>query len=154
VNVGGSYNFASTEHDLTGTAVVDLDRISNGFTVFSGVSDTIEEWYLATTASFTYANDSYDAQPNLDTGLISWSNEVSYDLLDVFAPGFGFGYHNFVLQDTFPGVPRIDSDYWTVGPRFRFYPTYQVSVTLDLETQQDFKNYDSYTVRAGGSYAF
>jgi hypothetical protein len=154
VNVGGAYNFASIDHDLTGTTVADLDRISNGFTAFAGVSDKFDAWYLSSTASFTYAHDGYDSQPDLDTGLISWSNEASYDVVEWFTAGIGFGYHYFAIQDTFPGVPKIDDDYWTVGPRFRFYPTDQLSVNLDLETQQDFKNYDSYMVRGGVSYAF
>lgn len=156
INAGVSYNVSFTDHHLRGTAVADLDRISNGATGFVGVSDKIEQWFLASTVSFTFASDDYDAQnlATLDTGLASWSNEVSYDLFDVFTLGLAFSYNNYVIQDTFPGVTAIDDDYWMVGPRFRFFPTDQLTVSLDLDTQEGFKNFDAYIVRLGCNYAF
>lgn len=154
INVGASYNLSITDHNLEGTAVADLDRLSNGFTSFVGASDKLEEWFLSSTLSFTYAHDNYRTQPFLDTGMISWANEVMYDVMENFTAGFGFSYNNYLIQDTFPGVTSIDRDYWTVGPRFRFYPTDTLTVSLDLDTQQDFKAYDSYTVRVGCNYAF
>jgi hypothetical protein len=156
INAGVAYNVSFTEHHLNGTAVADLDRISNGATAFVGVSDKIEKWFLASTVSFTFASDDYEAKnlATLDTGLASWSNEVSYDLLDFFTLGLAFSYNNYVIQDTFPGVTAVDDDFWMVGPRFRFFPTDQLTVSLDLDTQEGFKNFDAYIVRLGCNYAF
>ena len=154
INAGVSYNVSFTDHALKGAVAADLDRISNGGTGFVGVSDKIDQWFLASTGSFTFASDNYEAQPTLDMGLASWSNEVSYDVVDFFTLGLAFSYNNYVIQDTFPGVTAVDDDYWMVGPRFRFFPTDQLTVSLDLDTQQGFRDYEAYIVRLGCNYAF
>lgn len=154
VNVGAAYNLSLTDHNLNGTAVADLDRLSNGGTVFAGVSDKLDAWFFSGTLSFTYAHDDYRSQPYLDTGLISLASEVDYDVTDFFTVGAALSYNYLVIQDTFPGVSRVDSDYVMIGPRFRFYPTDQLTVTLDLDTEQLYTSFDAYTVRLGCNYAF
>ena len=154
INAGAAYNLSIADHDLQGTAIASLDRTSNGFTAFTGVSDKLDDWFLSSTLSFTYAHDNYRVQPYLDTGLITLANEVSYDVVDFFTLGLAFSYNNFVIQDTFPGVTAVDDDYWMVGPRFRFFPTDELTVSLDLDTEEGFRHYDAYTVRVGCNYAF
>jgi hypothetical protein len=153
VNAGAAYNFVNVDHQLTGTTAVDLDRVSNGFTVFAGVSDKIGEWYLAGTASFVYVHDDYDAQNNLDTGMFTFAAEASYDVTEVVTAGVGASYNRYVIQDTLAGSP-LDSDYFAVGPRFAFFPTDDVTVRLDLETWQGYVNYDAYKVSVAVDYAF
>lgn len=153
MNVGAAYNYMNNDHQLKGPGAADLDSDSNGFTTFAGVSDKIDDWFLATTVSFVYATDDYDVQQNLDTGMLSWGGEVDYDVTDWFTPGVIFSYNRYVIQDTFSGTAH-DNDYWSVGPRLAFYPADDVTVHVDFETWQGYTGYDSYKLRIGLDYAF
>lgn len=153
MNVGVAYNFMANQHRLAGTTAANLDSYSNGFTSFVGVSDKIDNWFLASTISFVYAHDDYDVQNNLDTGMLSAGGEVNYDVTDWFSPGIAFSYNRYLIQDTFSGS-ALDKDYWSVGPRLTFYATDAITVHLDGETWQGYTGYDSYKIRIGMDYAF
>ena len=154
LNAGLSYNFATTEHRLTRALNVNLDRNSNGFTTFLGLSDRIKEWSWSSTASFTYVNDNYEAQKDLDTGRFSWSSGLGYDFTKFFTLGAAFSYNNFVFQDIFPGGRIRDDDYWTIGPRARFYPCDNVTLNLDFDTEEGFAGIEAYVGRTGVDIAF
>jgi hypothetical protein len=153
LNVGAAYNFMANEHRLRGTTAANLDSTSNGFTTFVGVSDKIDEWYLASTVSYVFAADDYDAQANLDTAMLSVSGQVDYDVNDWFSPGIYVSYNHYLQQDRFAGT-SVDDDYWAIGPRFQFFPTDDVTVHVDLETWEGYTGYSSYKIRIGLDYAF
>ena len=153
MNVGAAYNFMSNEHRLKGTTAANLDSDSNGFTTFVGVSDKIDDWYLASNVSYIYAADDYAVQTNLDTGMITWSAQADYDVTDWFTPGVAFSYNRYLIQDRFAGTSQ-DNDYWALGPRLTFYPTDDVTIHVDFESWQGYTGYDSYKLRIGLDYAF
>jgi len=153
MNVGAAYNFMSNEHRLRGTTAANLDSDSNGFTVFAGVSDKLEDWYVATNVSYVYARDDYAVQPTLDTGMISWSAQTDYDVCEWFAAGAILSYNRYLIQDRFAGT-SLDNDYWAIGPRLTFFPIDNVTVHVDFESWQGYTGYDSYKLRIGLDYAF
>ncbi len=154
INVGLAYQHAETEHRLTRAVTADLDRSSDGGSAFVGVSKRKGVWSGSLTTSFSYVHDDYAQQTDLDTGRISLMGALSADLVKEFSLGVAFAYHNFIFQDIFPNTSIRDDDYWTVGPRLRFYPTEEITVRLDFETQEGYKDVKAYTVRLGMDYAF
>jgi hypothetical protein len=154
INAGMSYNHVASEHRLTRATNVNLDRDANGFTAFVGASDRLGKWSWATTPSFTYVYDDYEQQSPLETGLFSWSNNLSYDLTKQFTVGAAFSYNNLVVQDTFANSAIRDDDYWTIGPRFRYYATKDLTLGLNFDSQQGYNDYRAYTIRVSADFAF
>ncbi|MBI4025278.1 MAG: hypothetical protein HY360_09885 [Verrucomicrobia bacterium] len=154
VNAGLAYNYAGTDHNLTRKVVANLDRDSNGFSAILGLSDKKGKWNWSTTTSFGYAADDYEQQKDLDTGRFTWSGGLAYDITKYFTLGATFNYHFFVFQDVFPGAKIRDDDYWTVGPQFQFFPTDNLTVTLDFNTEEGYAGVSAYNARLGLSIAF
>ncbi|MCC7519216.1 MAG: hypothetical protein IT578_08540 [Verrucomicrobiae bacterium] len=154
LNVGLSYQRTETEHRLTRAVTSNLDRDANGGTVFMGVSKRKGLWSGSLTTSFGYVRDDYERQPDLSTGRVSVLGTINCDIVKEFSAGVGFGYHNFVIQDSFPDTVIRDKDYWTLGPRLRFYPAEEVTVRLDFETQEGYSDFKAYTVRLGMDFSF
>lgn len=154
LNVGLAYQYTTSEHRLTRAVNMNLDREGNGGSVFVGVSKRKGLWSGALTGSFGYVHDDYDQQTDLDTGRFSLSGTVSCDIVKEFAVGVGFSYNRFVVQDTLPGTSARDDDYWTIGPRLRFFPTNDITVRLDFDTMEGYADYKALTVRLGLDFAF
>lgn len=154
LNVGLAYQHSEMEHRLTRSVTANLDRSSDGGSAFVGVSKRKGIWSGSLTTSFSYAHDDYAQQTDLDTGRISLMGTLSADLVKEFSVGVAFAYHNFLFQDSFPNTSIRDDDYWTIGPRLRFYPTEEITVRLDFETQEGYQDVKAYTVRLGMDYAF
>jgi hypothetical protein len=154
INAGVAYNHVASEHRLTRATNLNLDRDSNGFTALVGASDRLGKWSWATTPSFTYVWDDYDQQSNLKTGLFSWSNKIGYDLSKLFTVGAAFSYNHLVVQDTFGNAPVRDDNYWTIGPRLHYYATKNLTVNLDFDSQQGYRDYQAHTVRLSAEYSF
>jgi len=154
VNAGISYNYVGSEHRLTRRTNLNLDRDSHGITLFTGLSDKKGKWGWATTPSFTWVQDMYDQQKDLATLVFSWSSSINYDVTKQFTIGAGASYSNLIVQDTFPGATVRDDDYFSIGPRLRYYPTNQLTISLDFDSQQEYDEYRAYTVRLGADYAF
>ncbi len=161
-NTGLAYNFASSEHRLTGGTTANLDSDGHGFAGFAGISDRkvfwskSTKWNWATTTSFAYVRDDYSVSSNTDTdtGRFTWGGNLGYDVTKYFTLSGAFNYHNFVIMDSFNGIPGRDDDYWTLGPRLQFYPLDNVTVSLDFESMQGYADYSSYTLRLGASVVF
>jgi len=153
-NAGVAYNQVWTDHNLRRAVTLDLGREAKGFTVFLGTSDKVGRTSWAVTPSFTWLRDDYVALPDLDTGLLVLSANVNYEITDVFTLGAAFSYNYFVIQDTFPNTVIRDDDYFTIGPRFRFYPTDQLTINWDLDTQQGFNDFVTYSTRIGVDVAY
>jgi hypothetical protein len=154
MNVGLAYNFAATDHKLTRATNMNLDRNSNGFTAFTGISKKKGRWGGFATGSFGYVYDDYDQQNNLETGRFTMSGGLNCDITKVFTLGTVFNYHYFVFQDVLPGGTVRDNDYWTIGPRLQFFPTDNLTINIDFDSQEGFKDYKAYTVRLGVDVAF
>ena len=154
LNVGLSYNYANSYHRLSRAVTSNLDRDSHGFTMFAGLSDKKGKWSWSLTPSFGYVRDLYDQQKDLDTGRVSVDGSLGYDITKYVSLTAVFGYHNFPIQDTFPDTTIRDDDYWNIGPRLQFYPTDTLTVTLDFDSQEGYKDYKAYTLRVGVGIAF
>ena len=154
LNVGLAYNYANSEHRLTRAVTANLDRDSNGFSMFAGASNRKGKWSWSTTTSFGYVNDDYEKQNTLETGRFGWGGSLAYDMTKKFTLGAAFGYYNFIFQDAFPNSTIRDNDYWTLGPRFQYFPNDRVTVNLDLESQQGYVDFSAYTLRLGVDIAF
>ncbi|MBI4025305.1 MAG: hypothetical protein HY360_10025 [Verrucomicrobia bacterium] len=154
VNAGLTYNFAEIEHKLSRALIANLDRDSNGFTAILGLSDKHGRWNWSTTTAFGCAVEDYEQQRDIDTGRFTWGGSLSYDVTSVFTLGAAFNYHYFVFQDVFPGARTWDDDYWTLGPRFQFFPTENLTVELDFNTEEGFAGVSAYNARLGLSIAF
>ncbi len=161
-NTGLAYNFVSNEHRLTGGTTANLDSDAHGVTGLAGISDRkvfwtkSNKWSWATTTSFAFFTDDYDATSNTDTdtGRFTWGGNLGFDFTEYFTLSGVFNYHNFVIMDAFNGVPGRDDDYWTLGPRFQFYPLDNVTISLDFESMQGYTDYSSYTLRLGANLGF
>jgi hypothetical protein len=154
LNVGAAYNYLTTDHDLSGTVVSNLDRDSHGLTLLAGVSGRKNLWSWASTASFSYLHDNYEAQVGLDTGRFGLSNGLNYDLFKWMTAGVNLSYYNFIHQAVFPGATRTDDDYWTAGPRFSFFPTDRLALNLDFDAMLGYQDYESQTIRVSADYSF
>ena len=160
VNVGLAYNFAATHHRLTRSVIDNLDRDSHGFTILAGLSNKkvfwsdSNKWAWSSTASYGFVHDDYDAKIALDTGRFSWGAGLNFDVTKWWSFGTAFNYHWFIHQESFSGTTARDNDYWTIGPRFQFYPTDRITVSLDFDSQEGYKNLSAYTTRLGVDIAF
>lgn len=154
LNVGLAYNYAATEHQLTRAVTANLDRDSNGFTTFVGASNKKGRWAGFATGIFGYVYDDYDQQKSLETGRFTMNGGVNCDITKIFTLGTAFSYHYFIFQDVLPGGVVRDDDYWTIGPRLQFFPTDALTINLDFDSQEGFKDYKAYTVRLGVDIAF
>ena len=154
LNTGLAYHYANTEHQLTGAAAANLDRDSNGFSLLAGISDKKGKWSWSSTTSFSFIHDGYDKQTDLETGRFGWGGGLGYDASKHLTVGAAFTYYNFIFQDTFPNSVVSDNDYWTLGPRFQYFPYDDVTVYLDFDSQQGYVDYSAYTVRVGANIAF
>lgn len=154
LNVGLAYNFSDTEHRLTRAINVDLDRSSNGFSMFAGLSDHKGKWGWSTTTSFGFVRDDYRSQKDLDTGRFGWGGSLGYDITKLFTLSGAFSYYNYVIQDLFPNGSVRDDDYYTLGPRLTFYPKDNLTVHLDFDSMQGYKDLASYALRLGVDIGF
>lgn len=154
LNVGVAYQYTDSEHRLTRAVNMNLDRDGHGGSVFAGISKRKGQWSGALTSSFGYVRDDYAQQPDLDLGRFSLSGTATCDIVKEFAVGVGFSYNYFVVQDVWPNASVRDSDYWTIGPRLRFYPTEDITVRLDFETMEGYESYKALTVRLGLDFSF
>jgi len=155
MNAGLAYNHVFTDHRLTRAVNTNLDRDSDGAIAFVGTSDRNGNWSWNTTTSFTYVRDNYERQRDLDTMVFTWGGGLDYDVTKIFTLGAAFNYNNLVVQNFFDSstVAR-DDDFWTLGPRLRFYPTDNVTVRLDFESMQGYTDYRAYSLRLGMNIAF
>ena len=154
LNVGLAYNFSDTEHRLTRGLNVNLDRSSNGFSTFAGISDHKGKWGWSTTTSFGFVRDDYVKQPDLSTGRFGWGGSLGYDVTKIFTLSGAFNYYNYVIQDLFPSSTVRDDDYYTIGPRLTFYPKDNLTVHLDFDSMQGYTDVGSYSLRLGMDLGF
>lgn len=156
LNVGLGYNYANTRDRLTRAIEYNMDRESNGGTVFAGLSDRKGKWNWASTTSYVYVFDDYDfgAVKDRQTSRFGWANSLGYDVTKMFTLGASVAYFNFVQQDTYNEVPARDNEYWLLGPRFTFYPSDRLTVTFDFDSQQGYKDLTAYIFHAGVEIGF
>ncbi len=154
MNAGISYNFVTADHRLTRGVQENLDRDSHGSTMFVGISDRTGKWAWSTTTSYTHVFDDYQQQKSLDTGIFTWGGRLGYDAHELFTVGAAFGHSTMVIQDVFPNSSVRDNDFWTLGPRFSFYPTEDITVQVEFDSMQGFADYRSYHIRVGLDVAF
>jgi hypothetical protein len=154
VNAGASYNFATTDHRLSRAIVANLDRDSQGFSIFAGASSRKDKWSWGTTFSFGYTDDDYDQQKDLETGRFGWNGNVGYDLCKKLTVAVVVNYYDFVIQDIFPNTTIRDDDYYTLGPRLAYYATDNLTLHVDFDSQFGYSDMSSHTLRVGADIAF
>jgi hypothetical protein len=154
LNLGLAYNFATAEHRLSRAVISNLDADSQGFTVFAGASDRKDKWSWSSTTSFAFVHDDYEQNESLNNGRFAWANTLGFDVTKEFTLGASFTYFNYVIQNVFFGAVARDNDYYTIGPRLTFYPSRDLVVHLDFDSQQNYRDYSAYTLRAGVDIGF
>jgi hypothetical protein len=161
-NVGASFNYVSTDHGLSPNdnnnflpgITANLDRETQGFTLFGGLSDRKDKWSWSTMATAAFSADDYAVQEDLNTGLFGISGNLAYDFHKYLTIGAAINYTNLIFQDTFPDTGIRDDDYYTIGPRVRIYPTDHLTVRLEFDSQFGYRDLSAHTLRAAIEYAF
>lgn len=153
-NFGLAYNHVEIDQDLSRAVKANLDRHSDGFTMFAGFSDRHGKWSYGSTVSFDYQRSDYDAQKDLDLGRFGWGGNLGYDITKWMTLSGVFNYYTLPIQDTFANSSVRDDDYWTLGPTLRFYPTKDLVINFSFDSNQGWKDLTSYTMRLGAEYSF
>ena len=156
LNVGLAYNYANTRDRLSRAIEYNMNRESNGGTAFVGLSDRKGKWSWSSTAGVVYVSDDYDSSLIKDrtTSRLGFTNTLAYDVTKVFTLGAAGSYYNFFQQDLYTGISARDDDYWVVGPRFTFYPSEQLTVHFDFDSQQGYKDLTAYLFHVGVDISF
>ena len=151
MNVGASFAYISSDHEVGGT---DLDSDTISFNWFGGVSKTWNQFTASTTGSAIFTEEWFDKQ-SLPTWTLAWSGSLSYRWHEKWRFAFNWWYNYVVDDDALTGSkPGGDSDYWMLGPRVDYQATDNVSVNLGYTYSDGPSHFNAQGLRVGVGVAF